>query len=317
MHIERLSILPELTDTLVDTKAMFARRYIIDFHRHEDKERTSIDGSDEKLQLTPRGRINAALAGPKEGGFIFGLEDRVTASPRERTAHTALLRLFGNVSPAIDGSSIALSLAERNIPVDHLKAMIGSRFRVEPRLGFNGEAGNQFFDAYIAESQAGRSLDFMVHRSDELLIKTGLNKQGIEGYSIFAGNIASIIRDRVEEANIAKTPVTPEPIWEHAGTHAGIMESFLVKTVRLLAKEAGEDSADAQQRIFKVMNETNGFVFSEGVRVEIVSGKDSSEPQITVKYKKGDFILDKGVPIKILDQMIEEGELFKKTGTTI
>lgn len=292
-------------DLGLELQAVVLRRYILDFHRHDKKESTSIDRTDKKIQLTPEGRINAVLATPRKD-IRFGSEDRITASFRDRAIHTAILRALGGVTP-----SYALALAEEEASVEYLRSLVGNRLHIEPRLGFIGEAGNEYFDEYMKYADNGRELEFIVQHSDRWLVSTGQNKQGSDSYSTFAANIASLIKDRVIEAKEARV-FNPQPIWEHAGTHSGIVESFLLKTVGLLAEKAGENATQAQQKLLAVWTDPDGYErglrFSEGVRVEIVNYQDRIEPVVKVVYEKDDYSLDIKIPSEVLDEIITEGK---------
>jgi len=75
------------------------RRETIDLSRHAQKEKALPGQSDDRVQLTPRGRIEAASSGPKEGGFALGPEDSFLPSPKDRTTHNTILRGLGNFVP--------------------------------------------------------------------------------------------------------------------------------------------------------------------------------------------------------------------------
>jgi broad specificity phosphatase PhoE len=278
------------------------------FMRHGEKEAEGADPN-----LTERGRDQASTAGSEYGPNPNVAVGR--GSPRHRTQET-VQRYMGVARPDVVRDDMTAEEVEAAIDAEMAaEGMIGRKTRADARLNFEMEG--EYKDSATRSLKEKRYLRFLVDDSDQVVIATGdrvstsLLRQ--------AGNVAELVRNY--GGGVAKgwrlaCERKPEDykkfgyeLERYLGTHAGVVESFLVK---MLHQKKGAD----------VMHEfvdayPNGFSELGGVDIDVEL--IDNEPKFTLHYElpakeEGEEAEERTVEFEMadLDSIIEQREALER-----
>jgi len=168
-----------------------------------------------------------------------------------------------------------------------------------PLLTFQTGDG-EFKKVEYAHDKDNTYLDYKIHESDDLALKTKQDPDKATTFSTQAGDVGAFIFAKVWEAyNGDSVPNS----FDFATSHGGVLESFLYKVIKM---KEGEEEAE---EIIAEIGGT-GFDYNDGFEVEgkIYDKNDVEAWNIEVAYKDKLYKLSSGD----LVQIIEEGEEFKK-----
>ena len=287
-------------------------KIILSFFRHDDKE-TDKTKSDEKINLTGRGKKHAAsLAEDLKNPTLA----KAGGSSRIRTQQTAFLKM--------EGKNVDIENAEEDLSdLISKKGILGMpKVIKDDRLNFfinsKSGTGKKGFDAF----KRGKYLRWLIEESDETATKyKDLDENST--YSKSAAGVASIVKDYLNASGrwdqivkAEKTRKFPKgyasELERFFGSHLGVTESFLAK---LIEKTEGIKERD---KFIESLDE-KGFGFSEGFKVEIINRNDDKKilVEFEKKYKDKDgndktFQFKKEIDLEIIDKIIKEGEELEK-----
>lgn len=285
----------------------FSSRVLLHIFRHEQRTDDRTKPNKEQL-LTEAGRKRALAGGkkyqPEKTAIAIGSD-----FPRaQETAGFTLAGAFG--AEDVTGDE---SLEELRTKLDKGRK-VGTVIGSDPRLGFeyyNDEYMKAREDAY----DAGRGLAFNVYESDALAEKLGDAKSitGNRGaanmaevlmkYAKVGANFDKIISDPAKQEQYGKV------LERFIASHMGTPDVFLAKAIEKIKGVSERDQ-------FIQVLQNQGFSPREGFDVEIDTITGQDEPQIRIKYEKVNpennemfYNFDEVVPLKILQEMIEEGKV--------
>ncbi|MBU1036806.1 hypothetical protein KKF32_02070 [Patescibacteria group bacterium] len=268
---------PEAPKESKEAKERLETKVVLNFLRHEDKEKPIEGQSSDEVELTEAGRQAAIDKGREEGKEGHPEVGFAVASPKPRAQHTALLRLM---SASKEELTDEMDFEEAKALVNK-ELGFGTKVTHLPELDFHfvNEFKKRFLKAYAEE---GRGLEFLLHESDELGIELGDKESW--SYSKMAANIASLIAREMMVGNSFNRIASKEPnkykkydnhIERYLGTHQTVTECFYMK---VLEKLHGREKAEEFIEIFRDKEgKANGFDFQGGFKVEIVNGPQGQE----------------------------------------
>lgn len=278
------------------------------FMRHGDKESTGVNPN-----LTEKGRDQASTAGSE-----YGPRPEVAVghgSPRHRT-HETVQRFIGVARPDVVTDSMSAEEVEAAIESEMRKeGRIGRKTIADDRLNF--ESDGVYKVAIARALKEKRSLEFIVEDGDQIVLSTGDKKS--TSLLRQAGNIAELIRNygggiakgwrKACENHPDEYAKFQYELERYLGTHAGVVESFLVK---LLREKQGQAAMDEFVKAYP-----NGFSELQGVQVDVELVDD--KPKFTLMYElpakvSGEESEDRMVEFELadLDSIIDQRVAFER-----
>ena len=277
------------------------------FMRHGDKESTGADPN-----LTEKGRDQASTAGSE-----YGPRPEVAVghgTSRHRTEET-IQRFIGVARPDVVTDSMTADEVEAAIDAEMRKeGRIGRKTIADDRLNF--EFDGEYKVAIARALKEKRSLEFIVEDSDQIVLSTGDKKS--TSLLRQAGNIAELIRNygggiakgwrKACENNPEEYKKFQYELERYLGTHAGVVESFVVK---LLREKLGQPAMDEFVAAYP-----NGFSELQGIQVDVELV--DNVPKFTLTYEipateEGQESEDRMVEFELadLDSIIDQRQAFE------
>ncbi len=253
----------------------FSSRIELSFFRHDAKEKAE-GRPDVEVGLLPEGKAHA-----KSLASLADLRHAVAfGSPRRRTQETSALRMAG----ARDDVTGQETLSELRQKIDR-DTRLGSKLRIDPRLDIHDDlstrAGGKLFRAF----SSGTYLSYLVAQSDRVAQEEGDAEAAT--YARLARGIAQIVEKYLAVAprfdRLVQDPdrAYPASMQRFFGTHQGVAECFLLM---LVEKTRGPVERD---RLIRLLGD-QGFGFSEGFKIELLTVPSGSEPVVRIAYHKTD-----------------------------
>ncbi len=326
------------------TKEQIATEVRLQIFRHGIKAAKGEGQGDKDIVLSEQGREGArakAIAGGELNALAYG-------SPRVRSQETAAYVMSGSGLDSLDGIKKEL-MFERDISRDKNFTITEDTFKtftkgsskmenplqqtrvaVDERLDFNEDDKSEYGKKFYADFAAGKYLPFLFNESDAYAKEVG-DTEG-STYSRFAGNVAEII-EKYYTASDAWNKIKNRPddgkseeyigatLNRLLGTHAGVGECFLGK---LIEKMKGPEEKEKFLHLFDVKNGdkvvNNGFDYVEGFDVRIK--QEGTDKKIFISYKKDlpdntQYVFEEEVPKKVIDELVEEGNLSKQVNQKV
>ena len=288
----------------VENNEKISSKIELHFFRHSIKGPVPPDGQEPQTRLTDKGRILAVERSYQDVNHTQAL---AFGSPRDRTQETVGFVMAGSRDD-ITGQETLEELKEK-INKD-LK--IGSKIGIDTRLNFTDDPTSPVGKMLEPAINEGTYLKALIETSDDLARETG-DMTGAT-YSEKAAQIAKIIEKYlavaprwnklVEEKSNQYTP----NLERYFSTHQAMQESFLAKVI-----EKTKGLASRNDFISIVGNQ--GFDFIEGFEADLVT-KQNGEIALHVRYSKDKdgkhFKFDQDVPLKIIQEIIKEGDIHGK-----
>lgn len=281
------------------SKEDYSSRIILHFFRHGEKE-ADPEKTDEKIELTPRGKKQAAAK--SESGDIS--QSVAFGSPRKRTQETAGFVMGGQLNEVTGEETLEELVAKLN-----QGRKVGSKIGIDPLLDFTVDEHTPFGGKVSEAIKNGRYLSFLIQESDILAKEFGDTKSTT--YSRAAANIAKVIEKYLRIASrweaIVEDPKKEykDTLERFLGTHQGNTESFLAKAIELTK---GVEERD------KFMNALGGrgFAYVEGANIEILNHGDG-KPTIKVSYRnetdsENPFVFEEIIDSELLEKIIRAVE---------
>jgi hypothetical protein len=287
----------------------FSSKIELRFFRHDEKSGAEVSG-DVAVTLTPAGKIHA-----REQATLDNIDQSMAfSSARERTQLTAGFHMAGKLD-FITGTE-SISELQKKIEDEYQAdksedVRYGKKLRVEPRLDYeamtpDNPLGKEMIDA------VGRKewLPYLINQSDGS--KVALGEEKILTYSDYAKNIAEIVEKywkiapRFDELVHAKPNQYESTLNRFFATHQGISESFLAKVIEKV------DGIENRNKFMESLG-NQGFGFSEGFKVDIVTPNNGGIPSLHIIFNKkseggsDDFNFDREVSFDIVGEIIREG----------
>ncbi len=302
---ELLNLQPQ---TNIEQNEQISSKIELSFFRHGDKENDKLK-DDNEIRLNESGREQSLkkaieLKNPKLA--------KAYGSPRIRTQETAVLVMDGKTKD-IDPKTQTTNVGD----ITDTGLFSSPRLVDDERLDFNLNPKKGSGALAVEAFKKGEFLKFLAEESDNNSRKfKDSDKTG--NYSIFAGNIASIIKDYYSassrwdyiikaEKNRKYPKGFDKTLERFMGTHQGINESFLAKIIEKTKGIAERDK-------FIQILDNKGFDFVEGFKIDIVTNNNSAK--IIISYEKKDedgnilFSINEEIPESLIDEIIEEGNSF-------
>lgn len=270
----------------------------LSFFRHEEKEKDK-SKSDEEIRLTEKGKISA-----KNKAHVNTQIEQAVAfgSSRKRTQETAGLIMAGAQDQIIGTESLEELKKKLNSELNGA----GSKIGTDERLNFVLNENNDFGKEAMKEFLAGNWMKFLVERSDQLAEELQDNESST--YSRQASGIAQVIvkylqiAPRWNELAQDETKKYTDKLERFFGAHQGVLESFIAKVIEIT-------KGKEEQEKFLTAIGGNGFDFSEGFNVEILS-YENEDPKIRIKFHKENkegkttFNFDQIVDSKLIEEIM-------------
>jgi hypothetical protein len=274
---------------------------LLHFFRHAEPERDP-SKPNAAFELTKEGQRQAVekgkAVGPKniKQSVAFG-------SPRKRAQHTSGLVMASELLEIENTPSSLESLKEGL----NSGLKVGEKIGVEPKLNFyldpNTPFGKKASEAIFTNKNY---LKFLVEESDTLADE--LNDRMASTYSRQASDTAEIVKKYLSVSfqwdKLVKAGKYEDVKLERfLGSHGGVTESFLLKVIE---KTKGPHE---RNRLVQIM--PNQFEYTEGFEVSI--NQEGPKQTLHIAFRKENkdnpeqnFIFDEDVPLKILDEVINE-----------
>ncbi|MCA9351842.1 hypothetical protein KC866_00415 [Patescibacteria group bacterium] len=278
---------------------------LLHFFRHDKKEKEYLLGEkgenkDYPVRLTIEGKENARSyhnPGRASQSVAFG-------SPRARSKETAALHMHGEKA----------MLSGNETQEEFKELMKELNVATDDKLNFHLEADNAYVTRAFEEHAKGRLFEYWVTESDTDIVAA--NDHESTSYSITAANVAKIVKKYLTVSErFYDLANNPEKDYEHTmerflGSHGNTVECFLAKVI---------EKTEGQDRLWEFINAGNNqsIDFSEGFDLAII--QDGNTTSLSVHYEKpaGDgydaFNFDAKIPISMIEEIINEGNLFTKT----
>lgn len=282
---------------VVDTKL------ILEFMRHGKKENAP-EKHDDEVRLLPQGKAQATSKGKELGVNIKAAVGR--RSPKKRTGETVLHAMLANETGVDPDANLEDLEMVTGAALNSGKNINLKKLSVDKRLGF--ELGGVIGQEMLAAYKAGKLLPYVVEHSDERVLAEG--EGGTTTYSMFAANVADIIRGYLSAANnfnrLALKNKADEnfgrQIERYLGTHQGVVENFVAK---VLEKKYGVAKRDEF-----VKSVGGGFKETEGIHVEVNNHGEEQSVAMTFNMNGQKEIVS--LTKELLDIIIAEGDNFEK-----
>ena len=235
----------------------------LEFFRHDYKDETQPNQSDQNIRLTTEGREHATEMGRSrnphpEVGLVY-------CSPRDRSAETALRQLLANEADI----QVADTLEDIQRKI-RKKIQKGHKIVRTDKLDYS-YASKGFREATAKHYTESKDLaQFMFEESDSLVL--GLKDANSTSYSRNAGNVAELIKkyievfpswERVAKSKPEKYIQFNNEMQRFMGSHLAVTECFLMKVIEKLEGKL------AVREFLTTLSDKNGFDFSEGYSVVI------------------------------------------------
>lgn len=276
----------------------FSSKIELHFFRHDDKAKAGEGMTDNQVQLTEKGRLNAASTATEDNmdqSVAFG-------SPRLRTQETALLHMAGQ-------NFTEEELRNGEYTLDALMEKVGpGKIAVDEDLDFFMGTDSKFVNAAIEQFGNGTFLKFVVENSDALAEEVG--DKTAYTYSRTSAQVARIIKKYLTIAPRFEKLVKEKPdkyknvMKRFMGTHQTVAESFLAKIIEI---SKGVETRDH----FVALLGNSGFGFSEGFECDVLT-LDNGEVKLHIKFTKPgkdgeeDFVFDQEIETSLIDKIIGE-----------
>lgn len=272
----------------------FSSKIVLQFMRHDEKEKSQPGVPDEEVRLTQKGKLHAM-----EKAKLSDISQAVAfGSPRKRTQETAGLVMAGGMD-TLTGTE---SLEELKKLLDDGRTY-GSKIGTDARLNFEVDENSEYGKRALDEFKAGKLLSFLVHESDALAEKYG--EENAFTYNSASSNIAKIIQKYLTIAPRFDELVNdPQKSYKNVmerflGSHQTVLESFLAKVVE---KMKGDDTRD----VFVESVSGKGFDFAESFNAEIIVPDVGGEPELRISYSNSAFSFDEVVSSDVIDEIADK-----------
>lgn len=274
-------------------------KVVLHFFRHSEK-KSEPSAQDKDIELTTYGKKLAKEKSPSKNvkqSIAFG-------SPRKRAQETAGFVMAGQ-EDQITGEENLDELKDKL----NAELKIGSKIGIDSRLDFNDDDTTEYGKKFSQAFDGKKLLEFLVNQSDALA--DSLGDKEASTYSRGASNIASIVKKyitiapRWDKLANDESKEYNDTLERFLGTHQTVSESFLAKVIE---KTKG---VEERNKFVESLNSA-GFSFVEGFNVEIRSVSGNQEVHVTFHKEKEDKVLfdyDEVVPVEVIDQIFEEGEV--------
>lgn len=226
-------------------------------------------------------------------------------SKLERTRHSAGLDMAGALHTDEYTGEETLEELTHKLDAD---MKYGSKIGTISKLGFSFDTP-ELRDAAVGAVKQGRYLEFVVNESDA---KAKELKDSGATYSRSAADIATVLERYVKVAgNFDKLMQDPEKQEEYGkilerflGSHAGVVDAFLVKVVEKL------HGVEARDELVKKM--PGGFNTAEGYDITIDTIPGETDPRVHLKFTRENddpekaIEIDETISLDTLHEIIEE-----------
>jgi len=226
-------------------------------------------------------------------------------SSRVRTQETAGQVILANLSEINEDTTLAEmeKVVNQYLNKGKEKGPQKKKVGIDPRLDFKfkGEMSGQAKKAI----EQGRYLKWIVEQSDSVASKSS-DPEAL-GFSKLAGNVAKIMQkygkvarnwERLRQEKPEKYQDVSNQLERYLASHGGVLESFLVKVIKLAGSE--QDLLEFEEQY------PNGFSELEGFRVEIE--RDSEQNIFQISYQIGGEQKELKIIGEILEKIIAEAQ---------
>lgn len=293
MHSEGMAV--------IENEKSYTSREVLHMMRHDAKEKDP-SKTDTTIRLTPEGRMHAHELASSETNINQSV---AFGSPRDRAQETAGHIMAGGQED-ITGQE---TLEELKAKLDQEFSEGGaSKIGVDPRLNFILDKGQPYADEVYKYFDAGQYLEYVVNQSDQRAVELGDETNFT--YSRSAKAVAEVVLKYLHIAprwdKLANDPSKgySDTLERFLGSHQGVFESFLAKVVE---KTKGVEERDR----FVIAVDKQGFGFSEGLEVEILS-HGSEQITLHLTYRKENqenpeksFEFDEDIPVGLMQEIVQ------------
>ncbi|MEX1014796.1 MAG: histidine phosphatase family protein, partial [Candidatus Paceibacterota bacterium] len=253
-----------------ESKEQYISRIHLVFLRHEEKEKSKEDQSDDEVRLTEKGRRSAA-----ESSNLDSVSQAVAyGSPKKRAQETAGFRMSGNQAE-ITGEETLEELKEK-LDKD-LK--VGTKLGIDERLSFDIDFKSPYGSWLYKKFENGEYIKALLLESDKKAKELG-DKEAETG-SIYASRLSEIILRYVKASDRWNELVKENEDYEETltrifGTHAGVNEAFLGKVI--------EETKEVEELNKFIELIPNGFDYNEGFDLDIITTPENKK-KIKISYE--------------------------------